>query len=465
MAYEDRNTVSSWRNQVSIGRSRKADIDKELLDAKHNLRNMSVRFVIDAAAIQADKEISNAQKKLQAQYDDLNESIRLEIGRQNERYRLELDKLRKEIDETHLTYESVKRRVQNVNQQLDNALDKIEQSETKRRIRANTYADQLDNMLMQIQSKHPTDFEVLYPDRLVPGSHAIEEALRRTRNSIAEGDYEPAIGIAQTFISHALGYESQLDQLNDEYGAALSETERALAELEDIRNSVQQTITEMQFTINDDLFENDHDIYFWTAGIFGQIEERLSEAVSLMNLGIDTYDVSVLKDAKNLFHSISKQIDECRTIAERQFYLSCLCQETAYMAELVICRDGYSHWKELSSAFLESDLGERGTYQVVLDNAYEATTCLLVSPDRDRNTVICDIEVFDRNGNSVKRDTIRNGILEELRQDIRTSCIEVKKVPYNEEYQTDLMNRSIKDSEREHDNWRGSTYSHIQTAK
>lgn len=465
MAYVNYDTLSGWRNQIAQGRSRKSNIDKELIDAKKRLKNTTEASVLEAASIQTDRRISDAQKKLQDEYADLNESIRLEIGRQNERYRRELDELRREIKETNLTYDSVKRRITEVNQKLDSALNKIKQAETQRKVRANTYADQLENLILQINEKHPAEFELLYPDRLAPGLHAVEDALSKVRSSVSNGDCEPAIGVAQTFISYAIGYQSQLDQLNEEFQAALSETEAALDQLQQTRDSAQRSILEMQVQINENQFSNDYDIYFWSAGIFSEIEGRIAEAVSLMNLGVETFDVSVMKDAKEFFQSISRQIEECRLIAERQFYLSCLCQETAYMMELVICRDGYAHWREVSSSFLDSDLGDRGTYQVILDNEYEAFVCILVSPDRECNTVICDIEVFDRDNNSVRRDTVRNGILGELRQDKRTSCLEVQKTPYNERQQDDLMSRTIDESERALDSWRDSAHKKILAIK
>ena len=334
--------VTQYEYDNAMRRKREADerrakADSDLQQARIRLEqaqnDLARRNGFDKRQLQ--KVLQEEENKLLRGMDETSLELRRAIGQQNVALRKQLDEVRHDVAVTNGKIESVKedisqakcaideveQRVSEVGKRFGQELREIAERLAKERDRAQYYANTFSLLLEHIDKLHP--------EKLTPGkAEILHDADRFVTVNLKNGDYQAAIGLAQSKIADAISLQSELERLNDEYNQLVLDVREQLVgvqghirQLSDTKGNVKEIEIGKGDSIYD--FTFDGDIAFWTSGLFPQLCSQFSEEQdTIENEFILEMDLDNLKAALRKLPSYHHKLNRCLEFAREEFEMS-----------------------------------------------------------------------------------------------------------------------------------------------
>lgn len=376
--------------------ARRARADAELEQAQVRLENaqndLARRTGFDKRQLQ--EALQDEEEKLLKGLDSTTLELRRAIGQQNVALRKQLDEVRGEVSEMHREIKSAQedvdqakravdaldKRVTEVAKQFDQNLRKIADRLAGERDRAQYYSNAFSLLVEHI--------DALHPDKLTPGK---AELLHDTQSFLAvnikNGDYQAAIGLAQSNIPDAVTLQSELERLNDEFDRLAVAVRRQLL---DIRQIIQRlsdpgaNSRDIEIGRGDSVYEFtfNGDVGYWTSGVFSKLTSKFDDEQRLIE---DTYisemDLENLRLAIKALPAYHARFDRCLAFALEEFEMSGRIQVTAMKVLEALTHDG--SWTLTGSGFENEDV--RLSYSELFTDGKGNRAAVVISPEKPSN--------------------------------------------------------------------------------
>lgn len=295
--------------------------------------------------------------------------------------------LRNYQDETQRRMDSLRRSVHDVRGQADRLDGKIDElanrvaaefrtiadAAAREQSRAQLYVNQFQELLRQINTMHP--------DKLTPG--VVEQELAPVANFLAadmrNGDYQAAIGVAQTKIPEAVALRTRLEFLNAQFRDLQAEATRLMEEL---RQSIQRLEdadrNRRTICVGNNGYEYDGDIVFWTNELFTIAGRNFTGTCRRYGLAETEMDLESMRITINQLNRIAIQLTECEELAQHEFQIFGMEQNLASAIFNVLTAD--EAWTLSQSGFAEDDA--RRAFQMAYTDGDGNTASFVLIPNR-----------------------------------------------------------------------------------
>lgn len=351
--------------------------DQKVVDAKQRLysveNEISNQTNLDRKEL--DWKLARERERLLEGLDALDESVRLELGRQNIRFREQLDAVRMDMGRVNVRVSQVGQRIDELADQFNSNINSILSRVENQKDRARAYSNQLRLLLEHIAELHP--------DKLTPGEYELlSEGLAYAESDANNGDYEAAIGVAQTHIPVAAELRTRLEVLNDEFS-------QLIVQIHDRCNEVYSRIQELRIPEKNQQMlsfkdpekaEFDGRIPFWSNGVFEEIVDRFERICDDIENNYEiSMDIESLRRALGDVLVINRNLDECISFAHSEYLEFVGVQSLVRRIHETLTFD--DAWHIIDSGFADDD--ERRSYSLSYENGAGLTATLVIMPTRD----------------------------------------------------------------------------------
>ena len=412
----DRDVYNRTQNQARQARQRMATAERNLHEAEARLRqaeeDLRTRSRFDANQLQ--REIKEQGRILTNELDSIEESIRLELGRQNVHLRKQLDEVRANVNASNRSVDELNRRINQLSEDFNANVRIITERIAKQQERAQYYLNQLDIILGII--------DALHPDKLTPGrADQLHEGRDFIAADIARGDYEAAIGLAQNELIDAVSLQSELEALNDEFNRLVVDISREIMSIESRIDSLYDNnanarnvnygrgLYELQYTYNGD-------IDYWSNGLSVLLCNRFDEEETRINQEfIADMDLENLRTALHSLPLYSTRFNNCETFAIEEFLISCGIQNLAIRINDALTND--VSWVLEESGFENDDF--RRSYAFTFRDGLHNIVSIVIVPNRingNNGEIQFFVQAFDGEKTTSPADcaVIRNAVVARL---------------------------------------------------
>lgn len=322
-----------------------------------------------------DFKLARERERLLEGLDTLDESVRLEFGRQNMRFREQLDAVRMDMGRVNVRVSQVGQRIDELADQFNSNINSILSRVENQKDRARAYSNQLRLLLEHIAELHP--------DKLTPGEYELlSEGLTYAESDAINGDYEAAIGVAQTHIPVAAELRTRLEVLNDEFS-------QLVVQIHNHCNEVYSRIQEFRITERNqqvlsfkdtEEVEFDGRIPFWSNGIFEEIVDRFEQICDDIENNYEiSMDIESLRRALGDILVINRNLDECISFAHSEYLEFVGVQSLVRRIHETLTFDDV--WHIIDSGFADDD--ERRSYSLSYENGAGLKVTFVIMPTRD----------------------------------------------------------------------------------
>lgn len=322
-----------------------------------------------------DFKLARERERLLEGLDTLDESVRLEFGRQNMRFREQLDAVRMDMGRVNVRVSQVGQRIDDLADQFNDNINRILSRIENQENRARAYSNQLRLLLEQIAELHP--------DKLTPGEYELlSGGLAYAESDANNGDCEATISVAQTHIPTATELRARLEVLNDEFA-------QLVVQIHDRRNDVYSRIQELRIPEKNQQMlsfkdpekaEFDGRIPFWSNGVFEEIVDRFERICDDVENNYEiSMDIESLRRALGDILVINRNLDECISFAHSEYLEFVGVQSLVRRIHETLTFD--DAWHIIDSGFADDD--ERRSYSLSYENGAGLTATLVIMPTRD----------------------------------------------------------------------------------
>ena len=236
---------------------------------------------------------------------------------------------------------------------------------------------------------------------------------------MTNGDYQAAIGVAQTKIPEAVALRTRLEILNAEFRDLQAEATQLIEELQQRIQQLQDTgRNSRSITVGANSYEYDGDIVYWTNDLFTVVEQNFNGTCQRFELAETEMDLASMRIAINQLNQIALQLTECEELAQHEFQLFGMVQNLASTIYEVLTED--EAWTLSRSGFAEDDA--RRAFQMAYVDGDGNTASFVVIPNREVSSqgrlgeIQFMVDVCDgiKTRNRERCAILRNGILSRL---------------------------------------------------
>lgn len=410
---DEYNRVQRADNEAA---RRRAAADNAVRRARENAREAQREVSRQAAQNdqQLRRQVEAETSRLLAGIDSLESEMRSNYARYVRETQQQMAGIRQSVADVERRADQVDRKIDDLAEQTAARFRQLADAQTNQRNRAQAYANQLNSVLARVKELHPDKFE---PETFAD----LQMAADFVRVDMTNGDYQAAIGVAQSNLPAALALQSRLERLNEEF-------ELLRRQVRDCTEVVFGRIKELQtadnhrriVVIGDGEYEYDGLIAYWSNGLFDRARQNMYDlcqraAESEINMDLDNMRLSL-----SHLEQIDAQVTECQQLAESEFYLCGMIQNMAGSIYSALTRD--EAWELLESGFADDDA--RRSYHMSYTDGAGNTAAFVVLPNREVGAGgkpgeiqflvdVCDGEkIQDQN----RCYLVRRGILQRLEQ-------------------------------------------------
>lgn len=370
---EDYNRV---KNKLENSDRTRNAADSKVSEARRKLRNAEENLAREKERLGNDIEsiMHRESQRLQGGLDEISEELRLELGRQKIRFREQLVAVYREMENVNATADQLEQRISEVSNQFNTEFGRIVDRIENQKDRAILWRNQLAMVLEEVASLHP--------DKLTPGeAELLMDGLTFVETDMKDGNYEAAIGVAQTNIPTALQLRTRLEEMNVEFSQLVEQIEvetkeimRRIDELKDNdrnRCSISQPDASVNF---------DGRIAYWSNGIFDSIEERFREVRDSVEREYKvTMDIDALRHALGSIKLTNGYLDECIRLAHDEFYETYRVSRLARRINDILTEE--DTWTYVDSGFADND--SRRPYSMVFRYGDGTIASFVITPVRE----------------------------------------------------------------------------------
>lgn len=354
------------------------------------LRNSADRKAADARRLRAyvENDLENSRNRLNAEIDSrfsaererlineidaLDESVRLEFGRQNARFRAQIDSVRRDVSAVNENVDRVGERLDALSTQFSNAIDNILSGIRNQRSRARKYIEQMRSILDQISD--------LNPEKLTPGEFEnYTEQLAAAKTDYSNEDYAAAIGVVQTNLPGCAALYSRLVLLNEEFSQLRDRINSQC-------NTIEERICNLSISENnrviimngDNEVEFDGRVPFWSNGVFDDVVERFNRVKEeALERFIPDMDIDSMRTVLAALTALDNSLGESVLFAHDQYTEYTGVITLAQRIHRLLSEDT---WSLVESGFAYDD--ERRSYTLLYENGAGLNAAFVIMPDRE----------------------------------------------------------------------------------
>ncbi len=407
MAYtSDNKWIFNSEYNSTLERERRAasgkiDAEHRYADAKNDLRTAEYERESQGSLSQKelDWKLSKERERLFEGLEGISEELQIAIGRQNVRFRDQIDRVRLDLGRTNVRVSEVNQRVSDIAADFHRNITAIAEAELSREHRARFYRNQAQIMYDQVMELHPEELAL-------GEAGEIASRLSEADTDLVNHDYEAAIGISQLQIPSASELSARLVILNEEFrrlmneiNSIIEETQRRIESLKNPEENIQN------INCNDGVVRFDGRISFWTDGVLDEVSDHFESVVSDIRNNYEiTMDLDALRTALEELRHMNTRLDRCVTLAHNEFYEHCRLQSLAIrITQYMTTNDAWSVIPD-SSHYFDDD--ERRSYIITLDDNAGLIASIVLVPSRSiRKDPRTKKPMKDKDGNTIFEET------------------------------------------------------------
>ena len=369
MAYtSDNKWIFNSEYNSTLDRERRAgrektDADHKYADAKGDLRSAEYELESQGSISQKelDWKLSRERERLFSGLDGISEELQMAIGRQNIRFREQIDRVRLDLGRTNVRVGEVNQRVSDIAANFHHHITRIAEAELSRENRARFYRNQAQVMFDHVMELHP---EELAPSE----AGEISSRLAEADTNLENGDFEAAIGTSQLLIPSASELSARLVILNEEYRRLMSEINQIIDETQSRLESLKKPEKNIEnINVDSKVVKFDGNISFWTDGVLEEVSEYFDGIVSSVRNGYEiTMDLEALRSSLEDLRQMDARLNRCVTLAHSEFYEHFRLQSLAIRIHQYMTTN--DAWTVVSEESHYTDNDERRSYVLTLDN-------------------------------------------------------------------------------------------------
>lgn len=410
MAVVTREQFNAMQRQANLSDSKRQNADQELLTEKRKLEQLvregSGMSKEDLQAIL--KRFDATNKDLQEDLEDLRERFGQELGKQALDNKRAFAEIRRLAEGNKHDLEDLNNEISALEKSIKAHFDKLEKLAQDNRKQALYFYGQLREFAEQIEEQFPDKYEVLYPEQLQPGAYVLRSVLGSVLENIDRGNYEAAIGLAQTYLPAAINILGHLEFYHTAFLNVQANTKKSLSALIGRIKKLEKPKKTVLNIGKDAEYEDIHGIAYWTRELFDELKQRLSDTKMRFDTCDEAHDTEGLNLISRDLDTLNEQLSICEQIEanERRLHYEC-CERASQVFDILDAND-QKLWTLEELHINDADLREPIYMTLVRPEGYRITVACY--PERESNltapgNVRCEMEVFD--GGNEKEDTAR----------------------------------------------------------
>lgn len=361
-------------------------------------------------------QVRNEANRLMQDGERVHEEMERELTNHIQRTQQEMESLREDVAYTQLRADEIDQRIATLSNQISRRFQELADAAAREKERAGLYTSQYTEFLRQIYALHP--------EKLTPGvvEQDFEPVTGFLEMDMANGDYQAAIGVAQTKIPELLSLRLRLEVLNAEFEEMRAQAQNAIARVEqyiqrlsDPRQNVRNVL------IDGSGFSYNGDLMYWTNGLFQGALDNFDDTSRRYARAEEMMDLEGMRLCLEHIRQVELQLLECEDLANEQFWLHGMIINLA--SRICASLDKDEAWTLTEEDFADGDL--RRSFRMAYMDGDGNTASFVVVPNREISPSGRPGEIqflVDVTGSGAAQDDrrcyyIRNGVLSRLAHD------------------------------------------------
>jgi len=257
----------------------------------------------------------------------------------------------------------------------------------------------------------------LHPEKFSPGElSALDEQFQRATGCLNNQQYQAALAIAQVRLTDASRLLARLNLLNTIFYERLMELRRmANTVIQRIAGFETETQPTIEFNINEEQYELDYDINYWTSGRFDNIRRQMNQISQHLESAETNpeIDINCLEHLDNEIQHINESISMLDELGRNELLRSYAVGDMAVRVHNSFAVEG---WRLINSGRHEED--ERKPYTFTYEDVAGNQVALVVNTGNEPEETSLGMEVYSSdygNEDSAYNQEIRENLIENLR--------------------------------------------------
>lgn len=352
-------------------------------------------------------------RSLQARFEKANQDIQSELTAVKANYEKQLRQqssetkrmiaeVRKLAENNKAELADVKKKISSLEGKVNNEFKRIRETQLKKKEWALCCYERLLGLVDKMSLLSPEKYELLYPEILQPKYYTFKETLCSILESVNNGNYEAAIGLAETRTPEAVSILAQLEYFNKVFNNTKKQVDIEIKHILDKKTSIEkERLTVVQLE-NGDEYKDKYGVPYWTREIYSQIISFLETNLEQYQMFSEALDTEGLLSVQKGIERLSEQLDVCEIISDNERLLSYESYDLAASIYEILNSNDPGVWEIESIYSNEEDLREPTYLLLKTSNGsitYRVTA--VCYPERNVNPLNkgctrCEIEVFDQ---------------------------------------------------------------------
>lgn len=412
-----------WVLNSEYNRVRRADqaaarirrnAEQDLRNARERLRSVNNQYAVENRYLS--EQIQNEADRLASGIDALSADMQREIQQYVRETQQQMDTLRRSISDTQIRAEEIDRKINDLSAQVSERFRLLADAAARERQRAQMYTNQYAALLDRIR--------LLHPEKLTPGvlEQDFAPAADFLQMDLTNGDYQAAIGVAQSKLPDAEALRIRLELLNAKFEELRMLAQDAMGSLgERIRRLSNPQENAREISIGDTVFEYNGDLQYWTNGLLGDALQNYEDTCSRYRSAETEMDLDGMELCLRYFDQVEIQLTACEDFAQEEFRLFGMIMNISNRIYDSLTKD--EAWTLLESGFADDDA--RRSYQMSYTDGDDNVASFVVLPNREISQYgnpgqiqfLTDVTNSIRPVDPSRCACVRNGILGRLIQD------------------------------------------------
>ena len=404
MAVVDRSRYDSMRAAANASDSRRRSAEQSVRIQQERLDKLSLESKgLSASEIRSlQSRFDKANQVIQSEIETVRVNYERQLKQQSYETKQMIAEVRKLAENNKTELADVKKKISSLEAKVNIEFQKIKDDQRRKKEQAIYYYEGLSNLVDKISLLSPEKFELLYPEILQPKYYTFKETLCSILESINKGNYEAAIGMAQTRTPEAVSILAQLEYYNEIFNNTKRQTDIEIKLFLEKKVALEdEHITTVKLK-NGDEYDDKYGVPYWTREIYSEISAYLDKNLEQYAMFVEALDTEGLLSIQNSLKRLSDQLNLCEKLADNERVLSYECYDLAANIYEILNKNDPDMWKIESVYSNEDDLREPTYLLLKMTNGkitYHIT--IICYPERSVNPnnigcARCEIEVFDQ---------------------------------------------------------------------
>ncbi len=385
--------------------------------------NQRLQAELDQKLAAKDQTTHQVQERMREMARILQDENRQMLEQMEREFRTQEENTQRQMNELYGNLETLSRRtealdgkINDLSNQVSRRFQEMADAVAQEKLRAQLYVNQFSDILRQIRQLHP--------EKLLPGQveQDLEPVADFLRVDLGNGDYQAAIGLAQTKIPEAAAMQIRLQLLNREFEVLRAQNQEAIGLLTArVQRLLRPQENICEILVNAVAYEYDGEIMFWSDNVLQNALDNFEETTLRYRRAESAMDLERMRQTLDHFAQVSTHLTDCEALGKEQFRIYGMIGDLAGRIHDSLTRD--ETWRLLSDQFTGGDV--RRTFEMTYADGDEDIATFVLVPNREVSPQGEPGEVqflIDVNGPRGTQDQnrcalVRRGLLSRLVQD------------------------------------------------